>query len=764
MPMVAIYHLSAKIISRSTGRSVVAAAAYRSGQELTDRSTGLTHDYTRKSGVEHTEILAPDGAPAWVYDRAELWNRVEQAEKRKDAQLAREVEAALPVECSNAEQVALVRDFARRAFVSRGMVVDVGIHRDNPDNPHAHLLLTMRDVSENGFGAKRRDWNERELLVAWREQWAEIANEHLLRHQVRIDHRSLRAQGSELDPGRKIGVARDRQAEADLPADIRDKAAEQRAIARANGARILADPGIALRGITHQQATFTERDIARYLHGRTDGAEQFQAAYLKVTTSSELVKLGVDDRRRVRYTTKEMLELERGLLRRAERLAAEQGAAVGAWRIRSVLASARLSQEQANAVRHVTGGERLAVVVGVAGSGKSTLLDAARRAWEGEGLSVKGATLSGIAAQNLEQSSGMRSRTLASWSYSWEQGRDGLTARDVLVIDEAGMLGTRQLARVLEHVEKARAKVVLIGDPEQLQAIEAGAPFRAIADRGRAVELTEVRRQRLGWQREATRALSTGETSTALGAYEQEHRMVAVPTREQAREQLLRAWAKADEMKPGESRLMLAYTREDVQLLNDGARASLAKQGRLGADEEIQTERGSRAFASGDRIVFLRNERSLGVRNGSLGSVERVMSSVLHVRLDGGERVAFDAKRYRDLDHGYALTIHKAQGTTVDRAYVLATPHLDRHSAYVALTRHREAAAVFYGEDDFRRGEGHGASDAARETLHAVLSRARPKELAHDYLVRNDRTAHNEPSLTSALEKSQSLELDGPEL
>ena len=234
MSSVAIYHLSAKIISRGNGRSVVAAAAYRSGQEITDRSTGVSHDYSRRHGVEHVEILAPEGAPAWVHDRAELWNRVEFAEKRKDAQLAREIEVALPIECSNAQQVALVRDFARRAFVSKGMVVDVGIHLDNPENPHAHLLLTMRELSPDGFGAKRRDWNEREMLMQWREQWAEVTNEHLqrARQQVRIDHRSLKAQGSELEPGRKIGVGRDRQVEAELPADLRDKVAEQRAIAR----------------------------------------------------------------------------------------------------------------------------------------------------------------------------------------------------------------------------------------------------------------------------------------------------------------------------------------------------------------------------------------------------------------------------------------------------------------------------------------------------------------------------------------------------
>jgi ATP-dependent exoDNAse (exonuclease V) alpha subunit len=132
----AIYHLSVKVISRGGGRSATAAAAYRSAEHVRDRTTGQDFDYTRKAGVEHTEILAPEHAPQWVLDRAELWNRVEEAEIRKDAQLAREVEVALPIELDQETQVELIREFAKEAFVSKGMVADIAIHRDNPENPH----------------------------------------------------------------------------------------------------------------------------------------------------------------------------------------------------------------------------------------------------------------------------------------------------------------------------------------------------------------------------------------------------------------------------------------------------------------------------------------------------------------------------------------------------------------------------------------------------------------------------------------------------
>ncbi len=753
----AIYHLHAKMVSRADGRSAVGAAAYRSGSCLTDERTGYSFDYTDKPGVEHTEIIAPEGAAGWVYDRTTLWNTVERSERRKDAQVARELEIALPVELSKDQQVELMRDFVRRSFVAKGMVADFAIHRDNPENPHAHLLLTTRSLTETGFGLKRRDWNAKRELVAWREAWAQSANEHLARAglDIRIDHRTLEAQGIDLVPGRKIGLSLERQQEPELPRNLADRVAESRAIAAENGRRILEDPGIALTALTYSQATFTERDLARYLNTKTDGSEQFQAVFLKVKTADELVALGKDERGETRYTTQEMLRRERSLLDRGERLARSQRHEVSVAHREQVLADGRLSAEQREAFEHVTGGADLSVVVGVAGAGKSTMLESARRAWEAQGLTVKGAALSGIAAENLETSSGISSRTLASLELAWSGGREALTARDVLVIDEAGLVGTRQLAGVLERAEGAGAKVVLVGDPEQLQAIEAGAPFRGLASQAGMVELSEVRRQRRAWQKEATRHLATGRTGEALEAYTGRGGVMEAPTREAAREAMLTAWVKDGRETPGESRLMLAYTRDDVQALNAGARALRAANGELGKGEVIETERGAREFATGDRLYFLRNERALGVKNGSLGTVEKIRDGVLQVRLDGeGERrVVVDTRWYRHLDHGYAATVYKAQGTTVDRSYVLATPHYDRHSTYVALSRHREEASVFYGREDFRERRG-----TVEERFRATLSRERLKALAHDYLEREPMSQIHEPVRERTLEERPAAE------
>jgi Ti-type conjugative transfer relaxase TraA len=730
----AIYHLSVKVISRGGGRSATAAAAYRAGELVHDRTSGQDLDYTRKGGVEHTEILAPDHAPSWVFDRAELWNRVEEAEIRKDAQLAREVEIALPIELNEESQVELVRDFAKEAFVSKGMVTDIAIHRDNPDNPHAHILLTTRTLDGDGFGKKERSWNATEELRHWRSLWAETANQALRERglDIRIDHRTLEAQGLELTAGRKIGVSRDRQESQRLPDYVAARVLEQRAIARENGERIIAAPELALSGLTHCQATFTHHDLARYLNTRTDGAEQFREAYLKVRSSSELVELRKDSQGRDRFTTKEMVALERGLLDHGKAMGEREGHSVSARHQRQVLRESGLSEEQARAFERLTGARDLGAVIGVAGSGKSTLLEASRRAWEAEGYTVKGAALSGIAAENLEHASGIESRTIASRERAWSQGRESLCSRDVLVIDEAGLVGTRQLARVLEVADRARAKVVLIGDPKQLQAIEAGAAFRGIVKDMGSVELNEVRRQKELWQREAVKSLALGDTAGALSAYESQGRVHAHETREAARGALLEAWAQDEGLH--RSRLMLTATREEAKNLNAAARELEKSRGRLMHGEIITTERGLKEFAVGDRVYFLRNERSLAVKNGSLGSVEAVHGGVLQVKLDGREdhRVAVDTRFYRDLDHGYAATVYKAQGSTVDRTYVLATPQFDRHTSYVGLSRHRESAALYYAREDF--GGAAASAEQSREQLTTVLSRERAKDLAHDYL------------------------------
>jgi hypothetical protein len=351
------------------------------------------------------------------------------------------------------------------------------------------------------------------------------------------------------------------------------------------------------------------------------------------------------------------------------------------------------------------------------------MLGVARDAWEAAGYEVRGVALSGIAAENLESGSGISSRTIASLEHGWQQGRDGLTTRDVLVIDEAGMVGTQQLERVLSHAADAGAKVVLVGDLQQLQAIEAGAAFRSIHERHGGAEIGEVRRQRQDWQRDATRDLANRKAGHALEAYRSHGMVHEAPTREQARGDLIERWDRERQAWPDQSRIILTHTNDEVRALNEAARERMRAAGDLGAEVGVAVERGARSFARGDRVMFLQNERGLGVKNGTLGTVEHVSAGSMTVQTDDDRSVRFDFKDYNRIDHGYAATIHKAQGMTVDRAHVLATPGMDAHSSYVALSRHRDGVDLHYGRDDFA-GEGR---------LVRTLSRDRAKDMASDY-------------------------------
>ena len=202
----ASYHFSAQAVKRSEGRSVVAMAAYRAGEKLRDERRGIDADYSRRRGVVHAEIIAPEGSAGWLLDREKLWNGVEKSEVRRDAQLAREINMALPCELTDEQRLALVREFVAAQFVSQGMVADFAIHApvaekgDDPRNFHAHVLLTLRRAGGGGLRrVKTREWNSDAMLVKWRAAWAEHQNRILRErgHGVKVDHRSLSIQRAE---------------------------------------------------------------------------------------------------------------------------------------------------------------------------------------------------------------------------------------------------------------------------------------------------------------------------------------------------------------------------------------------------------------------------------------------------------------------------------------------------------------------------------------------------------------------------------------
>ncbi|TBG53538.1 Ti-type conjugative transfer relaxase TraA, partial (plasmid) [Rhizobium leguminosarum] len=593
-----------------------------------------------------------------------------------------------------------------------------------------------------------------------RQAWEHLANTHLERAglDIRIDNRSHLEAGITIEPTEHVGVHAteiNRQGGAVSRVRISPQSADR------NAETIRRRPDEILKLITNEKSVFNRYDIARALH-RTinDDPQTFQNAFAAVMASKALVQLKPDSSSlrgrdgEARYSTVEMVAIEGVIASNVMAMKARQNHGVFKRHVDAAIAAQDksiqagnpspgqgLSAEQRHAIEHVTGPGQIAVVIGFAGAGKSTMLAAARHAWEAQGYRVHGAALAGKAAEGLEQSSGIASRTLASWEYSWQADRGRLNARDVFVIDEGGMVGSRQLARFVDEVKRAGAKLVLVGDHEQLQAIGAGAPFRAIAEAVGHAQLSEVRRQRTDWQKQASIDFASHRTAAGLSAYEARGSVHLKTDRAETLKAIIADYVADRSANPNDTRIAMAHRRDDVRAINAGIRARLQDSGELakgsnnppgdkGEELSYQTHNGKRSFARGDRIVFLENDRDLGVKNGMLGEVIAVAPAAIQVRLDGkaqtqdGQRqVTVPVNRYQSFDHGYATTIHKTQGATVDRSFVLASTTMDRHLTYVAMTRHREEVQLYAGLDAFK----------TVRALTETLSRSGVKETTLDY-------------------------------
>ena len=437
----AIFHLSAQIIGKGGGRSAVAAAAYRHCAKMEREETGEDIDYSRKGGNAHSEFALPDGAPAWIAEFAKthtpaetsayFWNAVEQNETRRDAQLMREIVLALPNELTREQNIELVRDYVGRELSARGITADWAFH-DMKDNPHVHLMTSLRPLTEDGFGAKRvpvlgddgapirgADGKIRyeqftgglERLREMRAAWAEIQNHHLAKHghDIRVDHRSFEELGIDAVPSKHRGVAADNMDARGEPSELAEKA---KLAAYENYLRYAEDPGLVLKKITVQKAVFTRQDIAREIHRTECTAEEFQSLYLHVGALEELVPIAApafdpftgEETTEALFSTQTMVALEHRMVQNIEGLAARQHKPIGDPDLQKAFGKFEadrgfaLTDQQKMVVRHLTRVSGASALVGYAGAGKSTAIDAARQALEAQGFTVVGGALAGIAA------------------------------------------------------------------------------------------------------------------------------------------------------------------------------------------------------------------------------------------------------------------------------------------------------------------------------------------------------------------------------
>jgi Ti-type conjugative transfer relaxase TraA len=727
---------------------------------MTDERTGQTWDFTRKGGVLHSEIVTPQAVPIWAGDRERLWNEAEKAEdkstRRDIAKVAREFRVALPHEVTDAERLQITREFSRYLVDRYGAAVDFSIHEPGKEgderNHHAHIMMTTRQLGPEGFGAKLRSLDSPKTspaeMDAIRATFADIQNRVLETggHAARVDHKSYERQGSDKEATIHLGVAvtaMERNGEltefGDKNRDISARNAEREALkaeAKAIAAEIIDieaerakraaerdvaaavrtfDPVRILDSITANKSTFTRADLNYALSKEITDAKERAAMNDAILARPEVVALREQaDGPVTRYTTRAVLDAERDVLADTASMASDTRHGLTSRQQAEALDHhAHLDTEQRAAFAHATGPEGFVMIAGEAGTGKSATMAPIRDAYEAAGHRVVGMSWTNEVVQAMRRDGFAYAETAMSELFRLEQGWTRWGPRTVVMVDEAAMLSTKHLAAVVEKAKDVGAKLILVGDDRQLASIERGGMFGALKEEHGAAELHTVRRVTDADQKAAFNMMHRGEFRPALDIFEQRGAIRWTDTQDAARGELVAKYRADIEADPAKSRFAFAYTNAEVADLNRDIRAMQRERGALGADHRLETKHGPQDFATGDRVQFTANaqtraEKAAGFVNGAVGTVLEIDGQRMTVELDGGKPgkprlVAFevkpDAGGFDAIRHGYAGTIYKGQGKTLDQTYLLHSKHWRESSSYVAWTRHRDEAAVFVAKD-----------------------------------------------------------------
>lgn len=474
---------------------------------------------------------------------------------------------------------------------------------------------------------------------------------------------------------------------------------------------------------TEQESHFSVRELTRFVAEEVEalgvGADAVREAVgAELETSLDVAYVGelAGDRR---YTTREMLELELSLLKNAQEMAGQAHTVPDEVLGDTLSKHSDLLQEQSEAVRALTQGGRIGLLRGMAGTGKTFTLRTAREVWEASGFEVRGAALASVAAIGLEEGSGIKSENIHRTLWAIEHGKLTLTSKSILVVDEAGMVGTRQLEALMRAAYETGAKLVLTGDDRQLQAIRAGAPFKNLVQLLGCAELTHIFRQEEGWARDAVREFAAGEASSALERFKERGLFHVERDKTAVLRQLVSDWKELSAAGPLRDTMILAGTRLQALETNRHVQALRVLDEDLG-QESLRC--GNYDFHQGDRVLFRRN--SALVKNGERGEVTKVdvENNLLTVKLDRGTRVTIDLDSYSDVHLGYAGTTHSLQGQTLTNCLVIVGGSMqDREATYVQASRARTATHLYVDA----LTAGPELSDLVRS-----MSRSRQKDLA----------------------------------
>lgn len=478
------------------------------------------------------------------------------------------------------------------------------------------------------------------------------------------------------------------------------------------------DPKTALAALTATQSVFSYAQLENYVRKHTgEDDELFAQAFAAIIGSDEIAMCREGDREL--YTSREVLNIEMRLVHHIDKMLTGARDDLPPETREKTASTRKFNAGQAQAFGLLTSGNRIVATNGAAGTGKSYVLSAMRECFEAEGYTLHGALLQGKTAADLERDSGIKSQTMHSFLSALDGGYLVLSPKSVVVIDEAGMIGSRQMTKLLEHINAAGAMLRMVGDAKQLPAVEFGNAFEVISDRVPLAKLTEIMRQEHDWMREASEMLSRHEIAPALQAYAEHGCVHQAATAAEGRAIAINKWTEKIDAAPGEKPpVVIVKTNAERRDLNILLRRELKSRELLGEDHTLTVGDRKMRLAVGESISFLQNDYDLNVMNGTAGKIEAIEGNMISVRVPDGRLVDVDLQAYGEIDYAYALTIYKTQGITDPHAIVMASRAMTAEDIYVAMTRHKGGCDIVYSAED--------AKDL--ETLAKHMSRSAGKE------------------------------------
>ena len=755
----ATYHLSVK-----AGKNVSSSG-----------SRGASHyAYINRDGKykrADIEKIESGNLPTWAKDAKHFWKSADKNE-RMNGRVYTELEISLPRELTQEQREELVSRFVEKTL-GKNFTYSYAIHnplaRDGEQNPHVHSMFSERKLDgidrdeaqhfkrynsknpELGGAGKDRYFNARNFVSEVRVSWANTANDYMesIGLDSRIDHRSYQKIGTEIQSQnfRADYISHDKYL---INENIKE-------IRRQNGETIIEKPSEVLKVLTSTQSFFTIRELDRFLEAHTDGQEQYLKAREAVLTCPEMAVLYGKDS--VVLSSNELVGIEQSIS--ALIFNANQDSRVQKPRTlidklplnaMRVAETRTFNSEQEKAFYTLTSTDRISLLNGSAGTGKSYVLSAVSEAYKESDYQVYGIALQAITAKAIETDCDIPSSTIASFLAKYESGNLEINNKTVLILDEAGMVGSRDMQKLLMIVENHQAQIKLVGDSYQLNAVMAGSAFNHIQqnlDHKNTASLENIQRQRSSEMKEASQHLSKHNVDQALEIYKALDKVNEYESHEFALVKTIQSWS----LDQGESKLMLAHSNRDVNELNAMARSILIKEGKLPAEShKVSTYKGEIDLALGDKIVFKKNDKHLNVSNGETAKVigfeldqQQNIKSMMVESDQGGKVSKIDLDSYQHFKHGYANTIHSSQGMTVENAYILASENMNANLTYVALTRHKGNVELNYSATAFNQDEKMWVRNSEGkyqekelipfDNLKRTLGRTEVKSFTTDYSV-----------------------------